>query len=85
MELSNHQQVTANTGLQVYFADPHSPWQRGTIKNTNRLLRQSFPKGVSMAAVTQDDLKHVAAKLNTRPRKRLEFDSPATRIRALLR
>lgn len=85
MELANHQEVTANTGLDVYFADPHSPWQRGTNENTNRLLRQYFPKGVSMGSLTQDDLNQVAAKLNARPRKRLAFDSPAARFEALLR
>jgi IS30 family transposase len=85
MELANHHEVTANTGLDVYFADPHSPWQRGTNENTNRLLRQYFPKGVSMASLTQRDLNVVAAKLNTRPRKRLNFDTPAARFEALLR
>lgn len=85
MELANHQQVTANTGLNVYFADPHSPWQRGTNENTNRLLRQYFPKGVSMGSLTQHDLDLVVAKLNARPRKRLDFDTPTTRFEALLR
>ena len=85
MEMANHQQVTANTGLAVYFADPRSPWQRGTNENTNRVLRQYFPKGVSMGALTQHDLDLVAAKLNARPRKRLDFETPATRFEALLR
>ena len=85
MELANHHAVTANTGLDVYFADPHSPWQRGTHENTNRLLRQYFPKGVSMAALTQGDLDQVAAKLNARPRKTLDFETPAIRFGALLR
>ncbi len=85
MELANHEAVTASTGLAVYFADPHSPWQRGTNENTNRLLRQYFPKGVSMGALTQADLNHVAAQLNARPRKTLDFDTPATRLEALLR
>lgn len=85
MELASHHAVTANTGLDVYFADPHSPWQRGTNENTNRLLRQYFPKGVSMGALTQQDLDVVAIKLNTRPRKRLGFDTPAERFEALLR
>lgn len=85
MELANHQTVTANTGLQVYFADPRSPWQRGTNENTNRLLRQYFPKGASMQHLTQAELDLVAAKLNARPRKTLDFDSPAARFEALLR
>jgi IS30 family transposase len=85
MELANHRVVTANTGLEVYFADPHSPWQRGTNENTNRLLRQYFPKGVSMATLTQDELDLVAAKRNARPRKTLDFDTPAFRFNSLLR
>ncbi len=85
MELAGHHAVTANTGLDVYFADPHSPWQRGTNENTNRLLRQYFPKGVSMKDLTQAELNQVAAKLNARPRKTLDFDTPAARFEALLR
>ena len=85
MELADHKTVTANTGLAVYFADPRSPWQRGTNENTNRLLRQYFPKGTSMAHFTQDDLDAVAARLNSRPRKTLEYDTPAAKLQALLR
>jgi len=85
MELAGHKDVTAATGLTVYFADPQSPWQRGTNENTNRLLRQYMPKGTGMGHLTQDDLDTIAVKLNTRPRKTLNFDTPVDRLEALLR
>ncbi|WP_440713929.1 IS30 family transposase [Gordonia sp. FQ] len=84
MELAGHKQVSTTTGMRVYFADPHSPWQRGTNENTNGLLRQYFPKGTSMAGLTQTDLDAVADKLNTRPRKRLGYRSPADMMAPLL-
>lgn len=85
MELADHKTVTKNTGMKVYFADPRSPWQRGTNENTNRLLRQYFPKRASMGHLTQTDLDAIATRLNARPRKILDYDTPADRLKPLLR
>lgn len=85
MELASHRDVTTWTGLQVFFADPRSPWQRGTNENTNGLLRQYFPKGTSLADITQADLDLVALKLNTRPRKTLGYATPGATLERLLR
>ncbi|MBX3133649.1 MAG: IS30 family transposase [Gemmatimonadaceae bacterium] len=76
-ELAHHKRFTIATGVQVYFCDPSSPWQRGSNENTNGLLRQYFRTGVSLANVTQRDLNRVADQLNGRPRKTLQFRTPA--------
>jgi IS30 family transposase len=75
-EMSEHQQFTIDTGIQVFFAHPASPWERGTNENTNGLIRQYFPKGTDFAQVSEDEIKKVQRKLNNRPRKALNFYKP---------
>ena len=82
--MAQHAQLRIDTGLEVYFCDPQSPWQRGTNENTNGLLRQYFPKGTDLARHTRGDLDAVALALNTRPRKTLKWRTPAEALDELL-
>lgn len=83
-EMALHTQITEATGLPIYFCDPHSPWQRGTNENTNGLLRQYFPKGTDLSLYGPGWLDQVAAELNSRPRKRLAWRTPAEELHRLL-
>ena len=75
-EMTEHERLAKRLALQVFFADPHSPWQRGTNENTNGLLRQYLPKGTDLSSYTQCELNAIAQKLNTRPRKCLNWETP---------
>ncbi len=83
-EMAAHESLAEATGMRIFFADPHSPWQRGSNENTNGLLRQYFPRGMSLSALSQADLDIVADSLNDRPRKSLGFATPNEHFRELL-
>jgi len=83
-EMAHHARISIDTGIDVYFCDPHSPWQRGSNENTNGLLRQYFPKGTDLSVHSAQHLAYVADELNGRPRKRFNWDNPTNRLNQLL-
>jgi IS30 family transposase len=83
-EMAQHARISVHAGIDVYFCDPHSPWQRGSNENTNGLLRQYFPKGTDLSIHSAEHLSYVADELNGRPRKRFRWDNPTNRLNTLL-
>lgn len=81
-EMAEHKRFALETDVAVYFCDPQSPWQRGSNENTNRLLRQYFPKGTDLSVHSQERLNAVARQMNQRPRKTLDYETPAERFDA---
>jgi IS30 family transposase len=82
LEMAKDKTFTVATNVKVYFCDPHSPWQRGTNENTNRLLRQYLQKRTDLSGYTQSQLDKIALRLNQRPRKTLGFETPASKLHA---
>ncbi|MBB4903847.1 IS30 family transposase [Actinophytocola algeriensis] len=83
-EMARHTDITLATDMAIYFCDPHSPWQRGSNENTNGLLRQYFPKGTNLSQHSLEHLTEVAAELNSRPRKTLNWLTPQEKLTLLL-
>ena len=82
--MAEHKAFTIATGVQVYFCDPRGPWQRGSNENTNGLLRQYLPKNADFKPITQEQLDAIAAELNSRPRKTLDWTTPAQALSAIV-
>jgi IS30 family transposase len=82
LEMAKHKEFTMATDVQLNFCDPQSPWQRGTSENTNLLLRQYFPRGTDLSAISQAQLDQVSLRLNQRPGKTLGFQTPASKFQA---